>query len=462
MPIFTIGVSYKIKLFTKYVIFINAVLTSSTALGGAFQLKEQSASALGNAFAGYTAHADDISIMWQNPAAMTMFHGTQSLISLTAIIPKNELKNSSTSDTFGFTGVGSISTQSDIARDAILPAIYFMLAPEEHKNYRFGVSINTPFGLTTKYDTNATSRYNALTSSIKTITVTPSIAYKVSDNWSIGGGPQIQYFDIRLTNAINCGEIAHANSGGAFGTDGGALAEDCYADNSGNDIAAGFVASIHADYDKLNLGLTYRSKVIHDLDGDIEISQSQLISGTPALATIAGQLQSQGISSKITTPETVNIGASYDITHKWTLLADAVWTNWSHLETLTIDFDSEVLAQGSNSTVLNYDDVWFISAGANYNYDDKTKVRAGMAYDWSPIPDDERSARLPDEDRLWLTAGVTHNFNDKISLDLSYAHIFTRSANIDIEENNAAGVPAFSGSYGSSVDIIGLQFNYKF
>ena len=437
-------------------------LCSSEAMSAAFQLKEQSSSKLGNAFAGYTADADDISIMWQNPAAMTMFKGTQSLVSTSIIIPKTELKSSNTSSTFGFTGTGSAGAQSDIGHDSILPALYFMYDPGGDKNYRFGLSVNRPYGMKTSYNANAVSRYSGLTSEIKTITVSPSLAYQINDNWSIGGGPQVQHFDIRLTRAINCGEIANVNSAAIFGTDGGALDEDCHEDNTADDIATGFVTGIHANYDRFKLGLAYRSKVTHDLSGDVRITQSSLVSGIAALSSTANELQSQGINAKVTTPENVNIGASYDLTPSVTLLADAVWTRWSHLQDLEINYDNNILGQSSRSDTLNYENSWFLSFGVDYDYNENLTFRGGVAYDWSPIPEETRSSILPDQDRLWLTAGLGYNFNQSFSLDLSYAHISADTALVSKEENVASAIPAFVGEYDSSVNIFGLQVDYKF
>lgn len=438
------------------------VVCSGDALAAAFQLKEQSASALGNAFAGYTADADDISIMWQNPAAMTMFNRTQGLVSLSAIVPQSELKESTNSSTFGFTGTGTVSTAGDIAQDAVLPALYMMYVPEKYDDFRFGLSVNTPFGLTTSYAANSSARYSSLTSKIETITVTPSIAYKINDHWSIGGGPQIQRFDIRLSKAINCGEIANNLTAGVFGTNGGALAEDCSADNQGDDVAWGMVAGLHANYDDFRFGLAYRSSVKHDLEGDVKVDQSPLISGTGALAGLAAQLQSQNITADVRTPDTVSVGAAYDVNDRLTLLGDFVWTNWSTIDDLTINFENGLLGNTSSGDELNYKDSWFLTVGAKYDYDENMILRGGIAFDRSPIPERTRSTLLPDQDRVWLTAGVGYKIDDRMNLDLSYAHIFSKEADVNKNQSAAAGVPGFSGSYDASVDILGLQFSYKF
>ena len=50
---------------------VGTVLVCSDALASGFNLKEQSAAAQGNAFAGATAGAEDISYSFFNPAGLT-------------------------------------------------------------------------------------------------------------------------------------------------------------------------------------------------------------------------------------------------------------------------------------------------------------------------------------------------------------------------------------------------------
>jgi long-chain fatty acid transport protein len=446
-----------------YLVAALACMGVSAAHAGAFQLREQSASKLGNAFAGYTAYADDISIMWQNPAAMTMFNGSQALVSLSARAPKTQLKTSEVSSTFGFNSTGSRALENDIAENTLLPSIYVMYDPEDGSGFRFGLSANTPYGLDTKYDTAAISRYSALQSEITAQTVTATMAFKLNDHWSFGIGPQFQHFDMKLSRAINCGEIANADSAGVAGTNGGALDEDCYLENAGSNTNIGFVAGIHAMSERLKWGFSYRSRVVHDMpDGEVRVQRSSLITDTAFLAALNGQLQSQRMVTKMVIPENVNMGFAYDITPKFSVMADASWTRWSKLDSITFDYVSSILSQEKRTYIFNYNDSWFLSLGGDYRYDDNLTFRWGLARDWSPVPKEHRTVRMPDQDRVWYTTGLGYKYNDKFSLDLSYARIVTKDADVDVDEATSAGIPAFKGRFESTADIVGLQFNYKF
>jgi len=63
------------------------IVPIENALGSGFQLRENSASALGNAFAGGAVSTEDPSIIANNPAGMTDLSGNQVSSVLSIVIP---------------------------------------------------------------------------------------------------------------------------------------------------------------------------------------------------------------------------------------------------------------------------------------------------------------------------------------------------------------------------------------
>ena len=112
----------------------------------------------------------------------------------------------------------------------------------------------------------------------------------------------------------------------------------------------------------------------------------------------------------------------------------------------------------------NFDDTWRFSAGVNYQYDDRTVVRAGVAFDQSPVNNIDRSARLPDSDRWWLALGGRYKYSSALNFDVGAAYIFVKDGSI----NNAGNPPSIAsnglinGKYDNSVIIVSGQFNYRF
>jgi long-chain fatty acid transport protein len=119
-----------------------------------------------------------------------------------------------------------------------------------------------------------------------------------------------------------------------------------------------------------------------------------------------------------------------------------------------------------NVTEENWKDTYFFALGANYQLTDKLLLRGGVAYDQTPVRDNFRTARLPDEDRYWVALGTTYAFNDHISVDVGYTHIFVLDSSIDETFHPAPTTPAVTGTlhgdYENSVDILAVQANFKF
>ena len=122
-------------------------------------------------------------------------------------------------------------------------------------------------------------------------------------------------------------------------------------------------------------------------------------------------------------------------------------------------------SNGTTLTVLpeNFKDTWRFSVGTNYNYDDRTVLRAGVAYDQSPINNIDRWPRLPDNDRTWLTVGARYKYSSALNFDLGAAYIFVKDGSI----NNSGNPPSIAanglinGSYNNHVIVVSGQANYR-
>ncbi len=77
------------------------------------------------------------------------------------------------------------------------------------------------------------------------------------------------------------------------------------------------------------------------------------------------------------------------------------WTNWSRLQAPPIV--NRVTGLPISGLGLRYRDEWFFAAGAQYNWNQNLSLRAGIAYELSPITDETRGVRVLDNNRLWLS-----------------------------------------------------------
>ena len=111
--------------------------------------------------------------------------------------------------------------------------------------------------------------------------------------------------------------------------------------------------------------------------------------------------------------------------------------------------------------------------GAEYDLSDRWTIRAGVAYEDSPITAENRTPRLPDNDRVWASLGATYKWSERLSFDIAYTHIFVRDSKINIGEGRddlvraaipgvGAAVPLpFVADAESKVDIISAALKYR-
>ncbi|MDX1915874.1 MAG: outer membrane protein transport protein [Methylophilus sp.] len=420
-------------------VFSILLLTSPLLANAAgFALIEQSASGVGNAFAGAAAVAEDASTIYFNPAGMTYIEGTQVVGAIHLINPNSEFNNQgSVKATFSGAAGGS---GGDIGDLALLPNFYYKRDISE--DIKFGLGISSPFGLKTEYDSNWIGRFQAIKSDLKTININPSIAFKVNDKLSLGAGISAMWIKAELTSAANLAPLGQPES-----------TVKIKGDDWGFGINFGAIYQTSPD---TRLGLTYRSPVQQHLEGN-STSPSTFLNGNPN-ATL-----NTNVTADITLPETFSISGFTHLNDTWDLLADITWTGWSQFSELRVKRDN-----GTNSTLTvtpeHWHDTMRYSLGANYKYSDTLKLRAGIAYDEEAIDDQYRTVRIPGNDRTWLAFGAGWQYSPATKLDLGYAHLFVKDASIrDIQNTVANGFKGnIIGQYDSSVDILSVQVTHNF
>jgi long-chain fatty acid transport protein len=115
-----------IKANHRFLAWSVAAACAGTATGvhaGGFQLTEQNASGLGNAYAGQGASAQDASTIFFNPAGMTKLPGKNAVGALNAIRPSTKFTNNGSTNAPLQPTVGS--NGGDAGDLAFVPGAYF-------------------------------------------------------------------------------------------------------------------------------------------------------------------------------------------------------------------------------------------------------------------------------------------------------------------------------------------------
>jgi long-chain fatty acid transport protein len=435
---------------------VAVLMTSQHALAAGFAVREQSATAQANAFAGATAAAKDISYMFFNPAALALQDGHQAQASLSYILPESKFRDGEASIAGGAVAITGTDNSGDIGEDALVPAAY--LSTELTDGLNVGISMNAPFGLTTENEEGWIGRYHALDSELLSININPTVAIKASDKFAFGLGAQIQYIDTRLTNAVDIGTIgAGAGVPGAVPT-----AQDGFVELEADDWGIGYtIGGIYSPNENTRFGVAFRSEIDHRAVGQADFANDD--AGIGAALNAGGLLLDSGITAEVTTPATLSAGAYHEYDNGLAVMAEVAWTQWSVFEELRIEFDNP--AQPDNVTTEDWDDSFFVALGASYKLTDDITLNGGVAFDESPIPDETRTPRVPGSDRYWVAFGGEYELSNSISLSANYTHIFMEDADIDLVTNGAdenAARGNLSGRYENQIDIITVGGTIRF
>ena len=452
----------KHKLIRSLVLAALSAGASSQAGASGFALIENNASGQGNAFAGAAATAEDASTVWFNPAGMMSLEKDQVVMVGHFISPDSSFSDG------GSTGAAVLGSQpltgpdDDGGFNAMVANFYYVAKLDE--NMKFGFGMTTPFGLATRYDDNWVGRYHAVETDLKTINFNPSIAYKLNEDLSVGAGINIMLADVIFTSAIDFGAICYAALTPATCTSLGAVPQqtDGFADLHGDNFSSpdfGFNLGLMYNLSEATrLGVAYRSEVTLDVEGTADFT----VPSAAAFVLSSGTFTDSGINSSVTLPQSLSVSVKHDMTDL-TLLADITWTGWSSFDELRIKYDN--VNQPDSVTTESWEDVMRYSLGADYKYSDALTLRAGWAYDETPIPDGERrTARVPGNDRRWLSFGGTYMLDEEFTIDVGYSHLFI--SNTVINNTYESSVPTLAatltGEYEASVDILSAQLRWNY
>ena len=279
----------------------------------------------------------------------------------------------------------------------------------------------------------------------------------------MGFGLSIQYIEATLgsqiDSALAC--IGEGTSGAACAVTYGLTVGNANVDSSqelkGDDISYGMNFGVLFENDTSRVGFSYRSQIEHKLTGTVDFTLSPALQNFLTTTSNAA-FQDTGANAGITLPDMMSLSYVQELGPKWTLLADATWTDWSDVQTVTVKFNNPV--QDDSQLELKFRDTMRYSVGATYRPNSRWEYKTGIAYDEGAVKKDEdRSARIPDSDRVWLTLGLAYKPSDDMIFDIGYAHIFVSDSTI----NNTH--PSFghtlNGTYESDVNILGAQLTWN-
>ena len=384
---------------------VSAGMLASQASAGGFYLQEQSVRGTGRAYSGEVADTG-VASLWWNPASIAR-SGREAYVGLHSIFVGGSVVDHGSTITYPLGAapipVGGHPRASKPISPGLLPN--FAIAAPIGDRFAVGVSVTAPFNFTTKYEPQSFTRFDALTSNLRTIDSQFTAAMKVTDWLDFGVSANAEYVSSRLTGALPNffsfqPEATNELSGGGW------------------DWGWGVGAQGH--FDRLTLGASYKSKIDHTLKGDITISGL-----LPPLPTSFNG--STGASATYTTPWIAAFGVRYALSDKLTLDGQVQRIGWSDFDAIQIH-SVPLLSQ---RVPENYHDVTTGGVGLDYAVNPALTLRAGVQYDPTPTPEHDASFRVPDSDRWLFGVGATGTVNARMKIDAALLYIDLKSRTID-------------------------------
>ncbi len=452
------------------------IVVASVALGAlspcdvdaaAFSLLEQSVGRLGSAFSGTTVVTEDASAMYFNPAGLAKLDAAQFVLSASGVSISSEFRDESSQAALG-QPLGTLG--GDAGGWNAVPSAYFALPINDQVAFGFG--FNVGFGLKLEYSDEWMGRFQALNSEIQTYNFNPALAWEINDTVTLGIGVNYQRVLAELTSAVNYTAIIAGAAptvgippasipgliGANLGLQGAAIVR-------GDDSAWGFnVGALFQLTPTTRLGIGYRMGPEYEVEGWARFEPPTATN--PIGAAIIGAVSAPGgrfastpATVDLNLPDIVTASLSQRLGDRWELLVDVAWAEWSSVQELRVERpdDSEV-----STTPELWDDSWRFALGTSYQLNDAWKLRFGVAYDNTPVPDSTRTPRLPDPDRTWVAIGARYDTGEALVFDFGYAHLFSDDVPLNQDAGNAQASGLLIGEQESAIDIVGVQVGYRF
>jgi long-chain fatty acid transport protein len=368
---------------------------TSAAHAGGFYLQDLSAKQAGNAYSGaVTAKGADA--LWWNPAAIAGSTTKELSFGASYIDPKGSVDD--TGSVIVRPGqapasVGGNASSKDPISTGVLPNGSFSMPINDR--IAIGVTVTAPYSFETNYETGSWARYDADKTRLTTIDIQPVIAFKVNDWLDLGVGLNAEYTKAILNNALpNLSPLL---------ADGAQTLE-------GDGWNYGYTVGAQAHHNKITVGLSYKSAIKHELDGNLTISG--------LLGPIAGSNGTiDNLSATFSTPSQAMLGVTVQATDKLALHAQAISFGWSEFDYITIS------APVSQAIPEDYRDTVSFAVGGDYVINPKWTVRAGIQSDQTPTRDGHRDARVPDADRVDYALGTSYQVTPNFAIDAAFTYV---------------------------------------
>lgn len=369
---------------TRLPIALVLLLFGARARASGFHIDEQDARATGRAGA-VTASARNAATIYYNPAGIAELEGLRLEAGVSRVAPSASFRSAE-------------DGTETAARDDVFYLPHAYASYRVQKSLALGVGIGAPFGLSLAWPATSPGRAVVREIALSSIFIMPTVGVNLS-RWarglSLGVGLDLVPASVSLQRDI------------LFGSDVGTVDLSATAFGVGGRLG---VLYRPRGYEQWSFGLTYRTPVKLSFSGTADFD---------APRAYRASLPPDGDArTKVTLPQTLDLGIAFAPTPEWELEVDGNWLGWSSFEELSLQLP------GTQTNVeRNWRNTFALRVGTEYTFDKRWSGRLGFIWDQGPVPTNTLDFQLPDADRIDLTLGAGAKFSDAVRADIAALYV---------------------------------------
>jgi long-chain fatty acid transport protein len=368
-----------------------SLVASSILLAGGYKIPETSTNAVALGAANVAHNQNNADAAYYNPAKMVFMSDENHIEADLMYIGLDNVKYQGT-----VSGTGPHSLESE-QEDFIIPSLHYVSPKLGDNGVRVGVSIVAPGGLSKQWKTEP-AKTTAEEFTLEIVEFNPTAAFKIQDNLAFAVGFRVLY-----TSGVV------KSSGFTSSLGGGTVSRDMTGDSTdfGYNLALAYQPT-----DAIEIGVTYRSKVDLNVEGNAKLA-----------TTLAGGSTYDGAGSvSVPLPASLNAALAYTFESKTTLEFVYERTYWSAYNTLDFNYDGtegSVLGAIFGSPIeKDWKDTNTFRFGVTQELDTMT-LMAGLVIDETPVPSKTVGFELPDTDTVAVSVGGRYKVSENIDAGLS-------------------------------------------
>lgn len=436
--------------------------------GQGFAFYQHGACATARAGAASALPCDDGSAVFYNPGALTDGPGWSFSGGAVSVFSRADF----TSDRTGTT------TEMDVD-PRVAPHFFARYGMSERLG--LGVGLYAPYAFGTGWPRDFQGSFISFDSSLGSIYLQPTVAYRIHDRLSVGVGVTGVVSWVELNRNVDLAEQVVPGLGATWSTlgipPGTAFAQATLSGDRALGVGAhiGLQARLN---DRVHLGARFLAPVTLEYEGTARFQQvetgirlpAQNPLGVPAdtpldqvvaSAFVDGPLVEQDARTQVTLPAQLAGGLAVQAAPEVLLSADLLWVNWSSFERVELEFEDSRL---DDVLVQNYQDALAVRVGAEVELAPEWKLRGGYVYNQSASPEETVTPLVPEGERNHLTVGLGWELQPGIRLDAAYHRLMQndrRGRTLNPPSGTAPSVDLNDGLYTVDAHLLGFTLSVE-